>query len=67
MATEITLEQVEADLSEIALTVGGISTLQTRNSDSLDFHDLSVATLKAMLDAAFRKGAQRHRQLVDAR
>ncbi|MEJ7831323.1 MAG: hypothetical protein WKF79_00275 [Nocardioides sp.] len=66
MPNEITLQQVDADLAEIALTVGGISTLQTRNSDRLDFHDLSVATVKAMLDAAFRKGAQRHRQLTEA-
>lgn len=33
-----------------------ISTLVTRNADSLDFHECSVAGLLAALDAAYRAG-----------
>ena len=31
-------------------------TLETRNSDSLDFHDCSVWGIKAALEEAFRAG-----------
>lgn len=34
----------------------GIETLATRNSDSLDFHDVAVWKLKAMMDAAYQAG-----------
>ena len=37
-------------------TILRIETLETRNRDSLDFHDLSVWTLKAALEAAFDAG-----------
>jgi hypothetical protein len=33
-----------------------IETLETRNRDSLDFHDVSVSTLKDALQAAYRAG-----------
>ncbi len=45
-------------LAKIAKTEMGIETLETRNSDSLDFHDLSAASVKAALEAAFIAGAQ---------
>jgi len=34
----------------------GIETLETRNSDSLDFHDISVSNLKSALEKAFEAG-----------
>jgi len=33
-----------------------IETLETRNSDRLDFHDLAVWEVKAALEAAFEAG-----------
>ena len=36
-----------------------VETLETRKSDSLDFHDISVWGLKAALEAAFDAGSQR--------
>jgi hypothetical protein len=43
----------------------GLETLLTRNSDSLDFHDLAVWSVKAALEAAFSAGmaaANKHRK-----
>ena len=37
-----------------------IETLETRNSDRLDFHDVSVWAVKAALQAAFEAGQQSH-------
>ena len=37
-----------------------IATLETRNSDRLDFHDVSVWAVKAALQAAFEAGQQSH-------
>jgi len=34
----------------------GIETLETRRSDSLDFHDLAVWTLREMLEKAYEAG-----------
>lgn len=59
MTSHVTLEQIAADLAHIALVDGGISTLEARNSDSLDFHEIAVWNLKSLLEAAYRKGAQR--------
>ena len=54
--TEIkTPAQVDTMLARIA-AANGIETLETRNSDSLDFHDVSAASLKEMLQAAFAAG-----------
>jgi len=43
---------------EIAKTSLGLETLDKRNSDSLDFHDLSVWRIEAALEAAFRAGQE---------
>ena len=43
-------------ISEIAVKFLGVKTLETQNSDALDFHDLAVWTLKAALEAAFNAG-----------
>ena len=42
----------------IALRKLGIRTLETRNSDRLDFHDLSVASIKEALETAMRAGIE---------
>lgn len=43
----------------------GIETLETRNSDSLDFHDIAVWQLQTMLDEAFKSGRQTANVEVD--
>ena len=46
----------EALLLEIAAKHLHIETLETRNSDSLDFHDVAVWSIRAALEAAFAAG-----------
>jgi len=43
-------------LEEIAKDFLSIDTLRTQNSDSLDFHEVSVWSLKAALEAAYNLG-----------
>ena len=43
-------------LQQIALDHLFVSTLETRNSDRLDFHDVSVWGIKSALQAAFEAG-----------
>ena len=43
-------------LTQIAEKHLGIETLETRRSDSLDFHEVSVWSLEAALAAAFEAG-----------
>ena len=38
-----------------------IETLETRRSDSLDFHDVSVWSVRAALEAAYKAGANAER------
>jgi hypothetical protein len=45
-------------LEQIAKKTLGLETLETRNSDRLDFHDLNVASIKAALLAAYQAGQQ---------
>lgn len=44
-------------LQEIARDVLGLETLETRNSDRLDFTELSVWQIRAALEAAYVAGA----------
>jgi len=44
------------DLERIALEILDLETLETRNSDSLDFSDQAVWTLMAALEAAYKAG-----------
>ena len=47
----------EALLLEIAQKhFPSIDTLETRNSDGLDFHDVAVWSIRAALEAAFAAG-----------
>jgi len=43
-------------LEEIANDCLGIETLRTQSNDSLDFHEVSIWSLKAALEAAYRLG-----------
>ncbi|RKG98082.1 DUF6900 domain-containing protein, partial [Corallococcus carmarthensis] len=46
----------EETLERIAREALSIETLKTRNSDSLDFHDVAVWRLKEALEAAYQAG-----------
>ncbi len=46
----------DATVNEIAQRILRIDTLQTRKSDSLDFHDVAVWSIKEALEAAFEAG-----------
>jgi hypothetical protein len=52
------MSQIDTILTLIAQKHLGIDTLQTRNSDSLDFHDTAVWCIKDALEAAFKAGAE---------
>lgn len=43
-------------LAKIALEELGLETLETRSSDSLDFHDTAVWSIKSALERAFAAG-----------
>lgn len=45
-------------LESIAQEIASIETLDTQNSDSLDFHDLAVWTIKKMLRRAYDAGVK---------
>lgn len=49
---------MKAALEKIAREKLFIDTLETRHSDSLDFHDLSCWQIKAALEAAFLAGKE---------
>lgn len=46
------------EIAELAQRILKIETLETRNSDALDFHELAVWTIQAALDAAYEAGRQ---------
>ena len=46
----------EALLLEIAAKHFHIETLETRNSDGLDFHDVAVWAIRSALEAAYEAG-----------
>nr|WP_216662925.1 hypothetical protein [Diaphorobacter sp. JS3050] len=49
-------QQLDQLLAQIALDHLFIETLATRNSDSLDFHDVSVWAVQSALMAAYQAG-----------
>lgn len=53
-----TTQKIELLLTQIALDHLFIETLATRNSDSLDFHEVSVWGVKSALMAAYKAGQQ---------
>ena len=50
-----TLDQIFALIAQKHLN---IETLETRSSDSLDFHDVSVWGVRSALEAAFKAGVE---------
>lgn len=52
------MSKLETLLAEIAQQHLGIETLQTRRSDSLDFHDVAVWCVRDALEAAFKAGVE---------
>ena len=58
-SNESTIDEVGFKLfQQIALDHLFVDTLETRNSDRLDFHEVSVWGIKAALQAAFDAGKQ---------
>ena len=52
------MDQRDTTLADIAAKHLHLETLETRNSDSLDFHDMAVWSIKAALEAAYEAGRQ---------
>jgi len=46
-------------LTKIAKEHLRLETLETRKSDSLDFHDISVWSIKSALEAAYKAGVNK--------
>ena len=55
-ATETKPAALEALILDIATRHFFIETLETRNRDRLDFHDVAVWAMRAALDAAYEAG-----------
>lgn len=64
---------MEATINQIAKQTLGIRTLETRKSDSLDFHELAVWSLKEALNLAYQAGkadikdasAKKHKPVIE--
>ena len=56
------MSKLETLLTQIAQQHLGIETLQTRRSDSLDFHDVAVWCVRDALEAAFKAGVEEGRK-----
>jgi|TARA_B100000686_G_C16801264_1_gene986182 hypothetical protein len=57
-----TRQQIDQLLTEIAKKHLNLETLETRNSDSLDFHDVAVWAIKDALQDAYEAGKQGQKQ-----
>ena len=51
-------QQIDQLLTKIAKKHLNLETLETRNSDSLDFHDVAVWAIKDALQEAYEAGKQ---------
>ena len=56
------MSKLEQLLTQIEQSKLGIETLETRKSDSLDFHDVAVWCLRDALEAAFNAGVEQGRK-----
>jgi hypothetical protein len=56
------MSNLEQLLTQIAQNKLGIETLETRRSDSLDFHDVAVWCVRDALEAAFNAGVEQGRK-----
>ena len=61
------MSQIDTILTLIAQKHLGIDTLQTRNADSLDFHNTAVWCLKDALEAAFQAGVEHAKKTRNAK
>jgi len=50
------MQPCDKALADIAATILGLETLDTRNRDQLDFHELAVWQIKKALEAAYAAG-----------
>ena len=60
--TKQAAKTLDQQLQQIALDHLFIETLETRHSDRLDFHDVSVWAVKSALLAAYEAGQQAAKQ-----
>ena len=56
MTDQLERSEKEQSIREIAHKYLKIDTLEVRNRDSLDFHDCSVESIHAALEAAYEAG-----------
>ena len=49
---------MKEQLEQIAKQYLNVPTLERRNTDSLDFHEVSIWSLKAALEAAYQAGRE---------
>ncbi len=60
--TKPAAQTLEQQMQQIALDHLFIETLETRNSDRMDFHEVSVWGVKSALMAAYEAGRQAAKQ-----
>ena len=60
--TKQAAKTLDQQMQQIALDHLFIETLETRNSDRMDFHEVSVWGVKSALMAAYEAGRQAARQ-----
>ena len=60
--TKPAAQTLDQQLQQIALDHLFIETLETRNSDRMDFHEVSVCGVKSALMAAYEAGRQAAKQ-----
>ena len=51
-------KKMNATIDEIAREILGLETLETRRSDSLDFHDMGVWSIRKALETAYKAGRE---------
>ena len=52
------MKNKKATIEKIARKILGLETLETRKSDSLDFHDVAVWSIHEALEAAYNAGRE---------
>ena len=60
--TKPAAQTIDQQMQQIALDHLFIETLETRNSDRMDFHEVSVWGVKSALMAAYEAGRQAAKQ-----
>ena len=60
-----TRQSIDQLLTEIAKKHLNLETLETRNSDSLDFYDMAVWAIKDALQEAYEAGLQSDPQITE--